>query len=662
MFYTQLFSQDELESELKKLKIKGVNFTFEGTSSFDVDELSSLISTPKNEYFNPENFASDILRIEKFYFDNGFIDAFVDTTTDINIDDKTIIATFIIKENSPYLINKINYFGLEDIPPDLIDLFLNKEIRFIYQNERYSKKMVSMELSRITTLLQNNGYANAYSDQPEIVKIESNNPFYKNKLNVNFYITPGKRYLFGRTRIQISNNKYNLNLSDILKDLEYNENDIYSKEKLIESEIRLNKISILENPRIQIDYIDSTNNKIYLKVTGNITNKYEVQPEFLGYDINNLFYAGIGLSFKDKFLWGTGRTLTSRAVALLHSDQTNILEFLLELYQPYIFSNNKINGFWKISGTVYSDEDFRISQIKNTFTINYELPKYTYLNYLVFDWKIGNDRFYIKRSIPTDSTGILIGNSTINSFSSVFGISLIHDNTNNFAFPTKGYYQSYLLEESGLLSNIVKRLFATTTFSYIKISSLNKLFIDLSRERGNSVLAFKLLTGAIFEYGDNVSKVTIGGTEYEISYNFIPFEAKFIAGGSISVRGWPARKLGTFEGSEFGGNFLLEGTVEHRSKPFIDRKSIFKDLGFVLFMDYGNLWKTPSKFSPYQINIATGLGIRYYTIIGPVRFDIAFKFYDYSPDSGTNKWLYQNSFNVIMTKKLTLQFGIGNTF
>jgi outer membrane protein assembly factor BamA len=79
-------------------------------------------------------------------------------------------------------------------------------------------------------------------------------------------------------------------------------------------------------------------------------------------------------------------------------------------------------------------------------------------------------------------------------------------------------------------------------------------------------------------------------------------------------------------------------------------------------MDYGNLWQTPSKFSPYQINIATGIGLRYYTIIGPIRFDIAFKFYDYAPDSGTNKWLYQNSFNIIMTKKLTLQFGIGNTF
>ena len=113
---------------------------------------------------------------------------------------------------------------------------------------------------------------------------------------------------------------------------------------------------------------------------------------------------------------------------------------------------------------------------------------------------------------------------------------------------------------------------------------------------------------------------------------------------------------------EYGGNFLFEGNLEHRTKPFRNAKSIFRDLGFVTFFDYGNLWEDASKFQLNQIALAIGGGIRYYTIVGPVRFDIGFKLYDYFAEEGTNKWLFNNSLNTILKSKIAFQFGIGNTF
>ncbi len=80
------------------------------------------------------------------------------------------------------------------------------------------------------------------------------------------------------------------------------------------------------------------------------------------------------------------------------------------------------------------------------------------------------------------------------------------------------------------------------------------------------------------------------------------------------------------------------------------------------FFDYGNLWDDIKKFRISDIALAVGVGLRYYTIVGPVRFDLGFKLYDYDPAAGTSKWLFKNNASTIFSNKLTLQFGIGNTF
>jgi outer membrane protein assembly factor BamA len=198
--------------------------------------------------------------------------------------------------------------------------------------------------------------------------------------------------------------------------------------------------------------------------------------------------------------------------------------------------------------------------------------------------------------------------SFINTFSSVIGFTIIHNNTNNFQFPTKGFYQSYLLEESGLLGNFVRKVFDISTFHYFKFTTIHKVYYNLYTDNEASVLATKILLGAIFEYGDNSLKVS--GVPYNVDINIVPIETRFVAGGNTSVRGWTGKKLGAFADMENGGNFLIEGNFEHRTKPFRNFKSVFKDLGFVTFFDYGNLWEHPNEFKLNQIAMAIGGGIR----------------------------------------------------
>ncbi|WP_291859157.1 outer membrane protein assembly factor [Marinilabilia sp.] len=121
--------------------------------------------------------------------------------------------------------------------------------------------------------------------------------------------------------------------------------------------------------------------------------------------------------------------------------------------------------------------------------------------------------------------------------------------------------------------------------------------------RSGLVLAMRLKVGSIRPWG--------GGT-------VTPFEERFFAGGSQSVRGWPRQMLGPLDRDEIpiGGNSVLEGSVEPRIK-------IFGPVGMVLFLDYGNVWRDANTFKFDEIRFAAGTGVRVSTPIGPVGIDFA---------------------------------------
>lgn len=650
-----LATSQESETEITDYEIEGVYIQFTDTASFEEKDILSVLQTPKSDYFNPQEIDLDIRRLDKYYFDNGFFDVRIDTLINYNKSDKEAGIIFKITENKPYIINELEYKGLENIYVVAFKEIFSDENPLINKGQRYSKDLLLSEISRIIGILNNNGYATALSDQPDVIKYLSVNAASNHNLKIILNFIPGDFFRFGKTYTEIPDNPENTAVPEIHKELEYKENDIYSKKVLEESENRLTRISIIENARIQINNIDTVNKRINLIITAGLTNKYEVEPEIMGYDVTNRFFAGTGISFTDKYFFGGGRKFISKLTGLAHAVDVYLVELSLQLLQPYIFGNNKITGNMDVSGSFFRDGDIKISTVKDKMGLNYELPRHTYINNLFIDWEIRNDRYTVDS--PLDSVNGVSGFRT-NLFSSVIGITAVHNNTDNFIFPTSGNYQSYLVQESGLLSMMIEKLFSTSTYKYIKLMNVSKFYYNLFPDRATSVLASKFLLGFIFEYGQN--PLRISELNRETNINRIPIEWRFIAGGSVSVRGWGGRKLGTFPEREFGGNFILEGSFEHRTRPFLDTKGLFKDLGFVTFLDFGNLWERPSNFRISDIAIAIGAGIRYYTVVGPVRFDVGFKFYDY--EANDNKWLFQNSLNNIFKYKIAFQFGIGHTF
>lgn len=649
------YSQNTADNN-SNYEIDEINIKFVGNKTFEESELKNIIESKEGNIFDMEVYLQDVRRIEKFYFDNGFFDCKVDTNLIFHSADREIIENFKVRENKRYRYYEIEYTGLDSIDASAKSKIFNPIDKLLRQGGFYSKDTIKLEVNRVINILNNTGYATALFDSPEIFKYETNDKSLKGKVNIKLPFKPKLRYLFGTTTITFKIKNYNLTTEDIARELTYSAGQLYKKEEVVNSELNLAKISILENPRIIIDKIDSINQRIDLAINVIVGNKYDLTPELGGYYFQNVFYVGTGLSFTDKYFFGGGRNFSMRGRFYFHSIYDNRFEFVNTLTQPFLFNNRNITGNWNLGIEYRLNPDINVTEVKNSFLVTYDLPTYTYVNRLNTKWDMENQNFTLKNYVLEQDTG----DFSLNVFSSTLGVEVIHNTVNNIQFPWKGFYQSYSAEESGLTGNLVKVFFNTSTNSFFKFTNFNSGYINLSNREVNvaSVIAGKVLGGIIVEYGTNVYQVQ----NIVLARDQVPTDEKYVCGGSSSIRGWPAQQLGIVSDKSIGGNFLIENSVEHRIRPFLTNENTYiRDLGFATFLDVGNVWSDIGKFKLNEIAIAAGGGIRYYTIIGAIRLDLGFKIYDPQPGPvGGSNWLFGTGCN--FNDKYTFQFGIGNTF
>lgn len=103
----------------------------------------------------------------------------------------------------------------------------------------------------------------------------------------------------------------------------------------------------------------------------------------------------------------------------------------------------------------------------------------------------------------------------------------------------------------------------------------------------------------------------------------LPASERFFAGGDTTVRGFVLDSLGTVQtitasGFPRGGNGLVLLNAELRVP-------IWRDLGAAFFVDAGNVFERVTQIDLAELRTAAGLGIRYRSPVGPLRFDVGFK-------------------------------------
>jgi translocation and assembly module TamA len=188
-------------------------------------------------------------------------------------------------------------------------------------------------------------------------------------------------------------------------------------------------------------------------------------------------------------------------------------------------------------------------------------------------------------------------------------ISAKYDSTDNLLDPTKAIRASFsvtptLSLASAAASNPTGASTGTSTGtptgSFVIMQAAGSTYFDLGTE-GRSVLALRGLIGQVSGSG-------VFG---------LPPDQRFYAGGSGTVRGYRFQSIGPQFASNrpTGGNAISTGTIEFRQR-FLD------SYGVVGFVDAGQVGTDAKPFSGTW-RAGAGVGVRYYTSIGPIRLDIA---------------------------------------
>ena len=650
----------------KKFETGKIEFEFRNTESFSEAALLDILLLPREKYFNAVNLDEDLQRIEKFYFDNGFFDALVDTITTVAESDNEVNVKFIIIENPRYSIREIQYSGLEKVSDQVLNKI--KSDRLIEAGSPYVKTQVNLEKDRIISILQNNGYFYSQIDTGRS-RIDSSssgiligkysdelqkNPEFDNKVLIKFhFIGTDNQYRFGKININIEKNIYQIDRRIVEREITFKEGDIFNRGKMLESERNFTKLSIIQLGRILPDTVDESGKTITIEALITLNKKYEMTPSISAVYLSNRLYMGAGIEYKDKDFFGGGRVFSVGLEGLFNSVDNNKAELSLSVFQPFLFRSNITSTLTNNIGIWNYNESTEYLYSETLLRTTYFIADYTFYNNAYLDLKFDNFRLRAKKDIRNfDEDGNLLSvtpqGTRLYIQNSILGLTLLHNNTNSIFNPSDGFYHSITAESAGLIPRLFALFNKDILFSqYVKLYTNNSFYIDISGGRATTITAANFKIGDIIEYGKG-----------ENIYPLDPIY-KFFSGGGNSLRGWRAQKNGILTNTENGGKFLLEGSIELRRKPFPER-SILNPVWIVLFLDYGNVWETESKFRLDQIALATGFGIRYDTFVGPVRIDLGFKLFNPSEKEG-NKWLWNNP-KEIFKSKYAIQFGLGNAF
>lgn len=104
--------------------------------------------------------------------------------------------------------------------------------------------------------------------------------------------------------------------------------------------------------------------------------------------------------------------------------------------------------------------------------------------------------------------------------------------------------------------------------------------------------------------------VVVDGEPLDLSITHLPNFYRFKAGGSTSVRGYSFEQLSN---NDVGSNNLLTASVELEYK-------VLKNWSGAIFADIGNAF---NDWSDPNLKKGVGVGVRWYSIVGPIRVDIA---------------------------------------
>jgi outer membrane protein assembly complex protein YaeT len=573
--------------------VREINFT--GNEAFRASTLLKAMSTQPAPFwqfwrsgdpYNPETLEADLRRIQKYYFDRGYLstEARISKVTE-DRENNTVTIEIVIDEGPRTVVESIQIDGT--VPPALAPMErLLRELP-LRATKPLNKEDFDQSRAKLLLQMQNAGYARAAVIPHTVVDEQSH------EAKVTFTLRPGDVTPFGE--ITISGEKL-IPEYVLRRELTVAEGDPYSVTELRESEKNLYELPILRGVTTRALNLDAP--------TGPVNVDFEVIERKLRTGELSIGASSLE-SFRYQARW-TQRNFFGEAERFSMLAQVSGIQQGLEaeLFEPYVLSrrNSAIHNVYALNNKNIQTEPFGI--MDTLFDIVDPYPAYDFVTFggssrLAHDFsrklvgavglELSANRFY---NVDKNADPITIEGAEDNILF-IQSAGLDWNNRDDVLNPTRGALLRGGIEHSNtaVLSDV----------NFVKMVLEGRYYRPLRRR---TILATRLRIGGIEPYGDSTS---------------VPSNVRFFAGGAGSVRGFANNRLGPLDlnGNPIGGNSLIEGSVELRFP-------ITRTWGGALFVDFGNVFTPALTYRLADLRYTGGLGVRYFTPVGPLRLDLAF--------------------------------------
>lgn len=584
-------------NENDKVQVKSINII--GNRVLSDDDLKNVMQTKEggpmswltgSGAYREAMFERDIQTLTFYYGTLGYVRArFGKPEVAVSADKKWIYVTFFVEEGEKYFVGRIDFAG---------------DLLYTRQELLGECKLVSGEVFNAETLRQETlKYTDKYSDlgyafanvvpQPDIHDSSRT-------VDVTFEVDKGQKIYIGK--ITITGNSRTKD-KVIRRELKIQEGELFSGTRKRESRENVLRLGFFDG----VEFHQSASKEDPMVVDMEIQVKERSTGQLVvgaGYASGDIGFTAQAQLSQNNFL-GTGQVASLSAHILTGR---KLYEFILGFHEPYLG-----HSLWSLGGDIYHQRREVISlqdvktfeETKTGFDVKLGHPVLEFTQ-LFLTYKMENS--YVPSSSIIDR--VLIPPDTVNGVSSGITASVVYDKRDDRFDPREGFYWSLAGEYSGLGG--IQRFFRSRAVA--------KYFHPIA--------------------WDFIFRLNLASSQIRGIGRPVPVNELFISGGLYSLRGYDFFTVGPRGRLSVNADDLSK---DAREKNLMNKEIVIGGQNEVLmnaevefpilkearirgvfFFDAGNAFNGFFKDVNPALLANFGWGIRWFTPIGPLRFEFGY--------------------------------------
>lgn len=584
---------------VERAKVEVRRISFRGNSAVSDDEIKAVMGTREHSLlsfltsagtYKEDVFQRDLMVIQSLYYSRGYINVRVGRpAVSMSADKRHIFITIPVEEGEPYDYGEIdvggNLLGYADQVRGLVQL---------EEGQRFSNQDLQRAMMSVQDFFRDRGYANVQVSPQTAIDPASR------RVDIVFVVAPGEQVVIERIDI-VGNVKTRDKV--IRRELRIAEGDLFSATSMRTSQARVNALGFFE--------------------TVDLSTRPGTEPNTLALQVSvrerptGTFQVGAGFSSQEPILLNANITQNNAmgwGTSLAFMAQLSRLRRIFSLsYTDPFFLDTQWTFAFDLFNTMQFFPEFERRALGGTITGGYHLHQLfkrrwaedlrLFVTYTLQDVNV------LPSAFGGTDTSLLLANRFRGGLTSSIRASFNYDKRDNRLFPTNGFFLSGSAEVASpifLSENVFER--------YLGIARFYR----------------PLFWGLVFKVNTTLGYIRSPADRP------VPISELFFEGGIMSLRGYDFRTVSPQVLAGAGPGQALRPVYVGGNKEFISNWElefpILQDAGLrgVFFFDAGNVWGEgqtffdPDAHGPLGLLMSVGVGVRWFTPLGPLRFEWGF--------------------------------------